>query len=83
MFYLGNSGGPAFDDDGDCVGIAFQVSVIVLIKSWFFICSYLKWMWQVNSSAENIGYIIPTPIIHHFLRDYNMHGKYTGWIGIF
>lgn len=53
----GNSGGPAFNDDGDCVGIAFQA----------------------YSCADNIGYVIPTSVIHHFLKDYNMHGKYTGF----
>lgn len=53
----GNSGGPAFNVDGDCVGIAFQG----------------------NADAENIGYVIPTPVIHHFLKDYNEHGKYTGF----
>ncbi|PNW73966.1 hypothetical protein CHLRE_13g579901v5 [Chlamydomonas reinhardtii] len=55
----GNSGGPAFNDDGQCVGIAFQS---------------LK-----HEDAENIGYIIPTPVIHHFLTDFERHGAYTGF----
>ena len=52
----GNSGGPAFNEDGECVGIAFQS---------------LK-----DGDAENIGYIIPTPVIFHFLRDYALNGRY-------
>lgn len=55
----GNSGGPAFNEHGDCVGIAFQS---------------LK-----GDDAENIGYVIPTPVVAHFLADYAMHGKYTGF----
>ncbi|GIL75570.1 hypothetical protein Vretifemale_5346 [Volvox reticuliferus] len=55
----GNSGGPAFNDLGECVGIAFQS---------------LK-----HEDAENIGYIIPTPVIEHFLTDYARHGRYTGF----
>ncbi|GIL64530.1 hypothetical protein Vafri_18424 [Volvox africanus] len=55
----GNSGGPAFNDAGECVGIAFQS---------------LK-----HEDAENIGYIIPTPVIEHFLTDYARHGRYTGF----
>ena len=39
----GNSGGPAFNAAGRCVGIAFQS---------------LK-----HEDAENIGYIIPVPVI--------------------
>ncbi|KAJ4902668.1 Protease Do-like 9 [Raphanus sativus] len=60
----GNSGGPAFNDKGKCVGIAFQS---------------LK-----HEDAENIGYVIPTPVIGHFIRDYEKHNKYTGFpvIGI-
>ncbi len=46
----GNSGGPAFNDRGECVGIAFQS---------------LK-----HEDAENIGYVIPTPVITHFITDY-------------
>ncbi|MCO5578932.1 hypothetical protein L7F22_032782 [Adiantum nelumboides] len=34
---------------------------------------------QAHDSADNIGYVIPTPIIHHFLKDYNKHGHYTGF----
>ncbi|VVB09348.1 unnamed protein product [Arabis nemorensis] len=60
----GNSGGPAFNDKGKCVGIAFQS---------------LK-----HEDAENIGYVIPTPVIVHFIQDYEKHDKYTGFpvIGI-
>ncbi|CAI5501381.1 unnamed protein product [Closterium sp. Naga37s-1] len=58
----GNSGGPAFNDRGECVGIAFQS---------------LK-----DSDTENIGYIIPTPVISHFLGDYRRNGQYTGFPAI-
>lgn len=63
----GNSGGPAFNDKGKCVGIAFQS---------------LK-----HEDAENIGYVIPTPVIVHFIQDYEKHDKYTGkfhrWLMLF
>ncbi|XP_043706041.1 protease Do-like 9 isoform X2 [Telopea speciosissima] len=55
----GNSGGPAFNDKGKCVGIAFQS---------------LK-----HEDAENIGYVIPTPVIMHFIQDYERNGGYTGF----
>lgn len=55
----GNSGGPAFNDKGNCVGIAFQS---------------LK-----HDDAENIGYVIPTPVITHFIQDYEKNGSYTGF----
>lgn len=55
----GNSGGPAFNDKGECVGIAFQS-----IK---------------HEDVENIGYVIPTPVIMHFIRDYEKNGSYTGF----
>lgn len=54
----GNSGGPAFNDKGQCVGIAFQS---------------LK-----HEDVENIGYVIPTPVITHFITDYEKSGLYTG-----
>ncbi|GLT70536.1 hypothetical protein SLA2020_426100 [Shorea laevis] len=55
----GNSGGPAFNDKGNCVGIAFQS---------------LK-----HEDVENIGYVIPTPVIQHFIQDYEKSGAYTGF----
>ncbi|KAL4581640.1 hypothetical protein LXL04_006166 [Taraxacum kok-saghyz] len=55
----GNSGGPAFNDKGECVGIAFQS---------------LK-----HEDAENIGYVIPTPVIMHFIQDYEKNSEYTGF----
>ena len=55
----GNSGGPAFNREGKCVGVAFQS---------------LK-----NEDTENIGYIIPTPVIDHFITDFNRSGSYNGF----
>ncbi|WOL13804.1 protease Do-like 9 [Canna indica] len=55
----GNSGGPAFNDKGKCVGIAFQS---------------LK-----HEDVENIGYVIPTPVIMHFINDFEKSGEYTGF----
>ena len=55
----GNSGGPVFNEWGECVGIAFQ--------------SY------AGSDVENIGYVIPTPVIDHFLTDFRRNGAFTGF----
>lgn len=55
----GNSGGPVFNEYGECVGIAFQ--------------SY------AGSEAENIGYVIPPPVIDHFLLDYKRNATFTGF----
>ncbi|EEF52039.1 protease Do-like 9 [Ricinus communis] len=55
----GNSGGPVFNDNAQCVGIAFQ--------------SFS------HAEAENIGYVIPTPVITHFIQDYEKNGAYTGF----
>ncbi|KAA6422597.1 MAG: protease Do-like 9-like [Trebouxia sp. A1-2] len=55
----GNSGGPAFNSKGECVGIAFQS---------------LK-----HEDAENIGYVIPTPVMEHFINDYERNGQYTAF----
>lgn len=55
----GNSGGPAFNDQGECIGVAFQV--------------------YRSDDAENIGYVIPTTVVSHFLNDYERNGKYSGF----
>ncbi|KAH9329282.1 hypothetical protein KI387_001390, partial [Taxus chinensis] len=55
----GNSGGPAFNEKGECIGVAFQVFR--------------------SGDAENIGYVIPTTVVSHFLSDYDKNGKYTGF----
>jgi len=55
----GNSGGPAFNREGECLGMAFQS--------------------MSADQAENIGYVIPTVVIMHFLNDLQRHGKYTGF----
>lgn len=31
-----------------------------------------------HEDAENIGYVIPTPVITHFIEDYKKSGEYTG-----
>ena len=55
----GNSGGPAFGREGQCVGVAFQS---------------LK-----DSDTEGIGYIIPTPVVDHFISDFKRTGVYNGF----
>lgn len=55
----GNSGGPAFNGSGECLGMAFQS--------------------MGADKAENIGYVIPTVVIMHFVTDLLKHGKYTGF----
>ncbi len=52
----GNSGGPAFDQEGKIVGIAIQTI----------------------SSADGIGYLVPTEIIKHFFDDIK-DGHYDGY----
>eukprot|EP00742_Colponemidia_sp_Colp-10_P011005 GILJ01012166.1.p1 GENE.GILJ01012166.1~~GILJ01012166.1.p1 ORF type:complete len:580 (-),score=90.18 GILJ01012166.1:114-1853(-) len=37
---------------------------------------------EALTEAENIGYIIPVPIIHHFLQDVDRNSRYTGFCGI-
>lgn len=32
-----------------------------------------------SEDAENIGYVIPTTVVSHFLTDYEKNGKYTGF----
>lgn len=32
-----------------------------------------------EDGAENIGYIIPTEIVRHFLEDYQRNGQFTGF----
>ena len=32
-----------------------------------------------HEDAENIGYVIPTPVISHFVRDFEVNKKYTGF----
>lgn len=55
----GNSGGPAFNDNGECVGVAFQS--------------------LGSDEAENVGYVIPTVVVSHFLEDLLNNKKYTGF----
>eukprot|EP00747_Dinoflagellata_sp_TGD_P038172 gnl/TRDRNA2_/TRDRNA2_139505_c0_seq1.p1 gnl/TRDRNA2_/TRDRNA2_139505_c0~~gnl/TRDRNA2_/TRDRNA2_139505_c0_seq1.p1 ORF type:complete len:533 (+),score=94.17 gnl/TRDRNA2_/TRDRNA2_139505_c0_seq1:162-1760(+) len=53
----GNSGGPAFNKQGHCIGVAFQR----------------------DDEGENLGYIIPSQILLHFLDDFQKHGTFTGF----
>ena len=32
-----------------------------------------------HEDAENIGFIIPTPVVFHFIQDVERHGRYTGF----
>ena len=134
----GNSGGPAFNNAGECVGIAFQVCQASMVSplnwclrfphshheslqagsetkllrvpschshdsagyaiaislaltraspkacSWSGAgqtCHHGVHLLQsyAGGEAENIGWIIPTPVIHHFLTDFITNGAFTGF----
>lgn len=32
-----------------------------------------------GSDVENVGYVIPTPVVNHFLMDYQKNGHFTGF----
>lgn len=32
-----------------------------------------------GSDAENIGWVIPTAVLHHFLEDYQRNERFTGF----
>ena len=32
-----------------------------------------------HEDAENIGYVIPTPVLEHFINDYERNGQYTAF----
>ena len=32
-----------------------------------------------HEDAENIGFIIPTPVVWHFIQDYERNQRYTGF----
>jgi hypothetical protein len=36
--------------------------------------------WQGREDAENVGYIIPSSVVHHFLSDIARNGNYTGFV---
>lgn len=44
-----------------------------MTADWLFVQS-LK-----HEDAENIGYVIPTPVIDHFINDYARNGQYTAF----
>ncbi|CAJ1363078.1 unnamed protein product [Effrenium voratum] len=59
----GNSGGPCFHLDGAGATLCIGVAFQVLGRE----------------DAENIGYIIPSEVVKHFLGDYLKNGRYTGF----
>ncbi|XP_059625758.1 protease Do-like 2, chloroplastic [Cornus florida] len=42
-------------------------------------CIGLAFQVYRSEEAENIGYVIPTTVVSHFLNDYDRNGKYTGF----
>ena len=78
----GNSGGPVFNRSGQCVGIAFQVSVSLSCILHFLEHLYdrcLPLQALVGEDVENVGYVIPTPVVHHFLNDFINTGRFSGF----
>lgn len=45
-------------------------------------CVGIAFQSLASGDAENIGYVIPTPVIDHFLTDYQRNGAFTGFPAI-
>ncbi|KAL6579890.1 Protease Do-like 9 [Orobanche minor] len=46
------------------------------------ICVGIAFQSLKQEDAENIGYVIPTPVITHFIQDFEKNGTYTGFPNI-
>ncbi|KAL6541960.1 Protease Do-like 9 [Orobanche gracilis] len=46
------------------------------------ICVGIAFQSLKQEDAENIGYVIPTPVITHFIQDFEKNGAYTGFPNI-
>ena len=53
--------------------LSLLVITVACYDGWLFLQS-LK-----HEDAENIGYVIPTPVIDHFINDYARNGQYTAF----
>jgi len=42
-------------------------------------CCGIAFQALVGSDVENVGYVIPTPVVHHFLTDYGRTGGFSGF----
>jgi hypothetical protein len=69
-----------FNNDGLCLGIAFQSLKVDSkfpfifcgnLNYWLTVYSIFKCICQQDSDTENIGYIIPTLVVNHFLTDFS------------
>ncbi|KAL6208491.1 hypothetical protein ACLB2K_019440 [Fragaria x ananassa] len=65
----------------DLLGIQIDAAIILVIVVVLHSMtkeSALVWHFR-SEEAENIGYVIPTTVVSHFLNDYERNGKYTGF----
>ncbi|CAN6372756.1 unnamed protein product [Urochloa humidicola] len=42
-------------------------------------CVGIAFQLDRSDGAENIGYVVPAPVITHFIKDYERSGEYTGF----
>ncbi|KAL4579071.1 hypothetical protein LXL04_015206 [Taraxacum kok-saghyz] len=42
-------------------------------------CVGIAFMSLMGQDVENIGYVIPTAVVNHFIQDYEKNGSYTGF----
>ncbi|XP_075098710.1 protease Do-like 2, chloroplastic isoform X2 [Nicotiana tabacum] len=56
----------------------YVAKVIVAVLHSMMMEIALEWHFR-SDDAENIGYVIPTTVVSHFLEDYERNGKYCGF----
>lgn len=56
------------------------VNFVQGLPSGKFVPVFIKLLSVVqHEDAENIGYVIPTPVMEHFINDYERNGQYTAF----
>ncbi|CAF1036970.1 unnamed protein product [Didymodactylos carnosus] len=71
----GNSGGPCLQSNNFVVGVAFQSK-----RERMFTFIIFPFLFLIGrKEAQSCGYIIPVPVILHFLDEIQEHGRYIGY----
>jgi S1-C subfamily serine protease len=82
LIFVGNSGGPVVNKNNEVIGVAFQSLSSEDTENIGNISSCNIIMLILNFFIIKIGYVIPVPVIQHFLDDVTINGRFSGVCGL-